>query len=328
MRGLASGAALIVVALAVFLGLSSVFTVDQTQQAIVLRFGQAISIVREPGLYFKLPFVDNVARVDKRILALDLPAEEVIASDQKRLRVDSFARYRIIDPLRFYQTLGTVDRANRQLATFVNSGLRRVLGESTFQQVVRDEREQLMVRIRDQVNTQATGLGIQVVDVRIRRADLPEQNSQAVYQRMQTERQREASEIRAEGAEAAQRIRARADRDVVVVTAEANRDSERVRGEGDGQRNAIFAQAYGQDQGFFAFYRSMQAYETSLGNGDTRLVLSPDSEFFRYFSLPNGGTAGAAPNAAVPAAPAPAAPAPAAPATPPPAAQPAPAPAQ
>jgi membrane protease subunit HflC len=279
MRSIASGAALLVVALAVFLGLSSVFTVDQTQQAIILRFGQAINVIREPGLYFKAPFIDSVVRVDKRILALDLPAEEVIASDQKRL-----------------------------------------------QQVVRDEREQLMVRIRDQVNTQARGLGIEVVDVRIRRADLPEQNSQAVYQRMQTERQREASEIRAEGAEAAQRIRARADREVVVLTAEANREAERIRGEGDGQRNAIFAQAYGQDQDFFAFYRSMQAYENSLNSDDTRLVLSPDSEFFRYFSLPLGdqpgtqqtgaarpsspaGGATGTPGTITPAAPAPSAPA-------------------
>jgi membrane protease subunit HflC len=311
MRGLASGAALILLAALVFVGLSSVFTVDQTQQALVLRFGQAINVVRDPGLYFKAPFIDGVVRVDKRILALNLPAEEVIASDQKRLRVDAFARYRITDPLKFYQTLSSVERANSQLATFVNSGLRRVLGESTFQQVVREQREALMNRIRDQVNTQATGLGIEVVDVRIRRADLPEQNSQAVYQRMQTERQREAAEIRAEGSEAAQRIRARADRDVVVLLAEANRDAERVRGEGDGQRNAIFAQAYGQDRDFFAFYRSMQAYETGLTSSDTRLVLSPDSEFFRFFRLPTGsaptGAAGApqAPAPATPAAPAP-----------------------
>lgn len=288
MKGLASGAALILLAIAIFLGLNSVFTVNQTEQALVLRFGQAINIVRDPGLYFKLPFIDSVVRIDKRILALDLPEQEVSVSDQKRLRVDAFARYRVVDPLKFYQTLGSVERANEQLATFMNSGLRRVLGESTFQNVVRDQRSQLMTRIRDQVNTQAGGLGIQVVDVRIRRADLPDANSQAIYTRMQTERAREAAEIRAEGAEAAQRIRAKADRDVVVIIAEANREAERLRGEGDGQRNAIFAQAYGQDQDFFSFYRSMQAYETSLGNTDTRLVLNPDSEFFRYFRLPAG----------------------------------------
>ena len=297
MKSLASGAVLILLALAVFLGLSSVFTVGQTDQALVLRFGEAVKVVREPGLYFKAPFVDGVVRVDKRILALDLPEQEVIASDQKRLRVDAFARYRVIDPLLFYQALGSVERANEQLATFVNSGLRRVLGESTFQQVVRDERAQLMSRIRDQVNEQARNLGIAVVDVRIRRADLPEANSQAIYTRMQTERQREAAEIRAEGAEAAQRIRARADRDVVVLLAEANREAERIRGEGDGQRNNIFAQAYGQDQDFFSFYRSMQAYETGLKSSDTRLLLSPDSEFFRFFRIPTG---------AAPAAPRPA----------------------
>jgi membrane protease subunit HflC len=325
MRSLASGAAIILVAALAFLGFSSVFTVDQTQQAIVLRFGQAINVVREPGLYFKLPFVDGVVRVDKRILALDLPVEEVIASDQKRIRVDAFARYKIIDPLRFYQTLGSIERANSQLATFVNSGLRRVLGESTFQQVVRDERDALMNRIREQVNGQSTGLGIQIVDVRIRRADLPEQNSQAVYQRMQTERQREASEIRAEGAEAAQRIRARADRDVVVLQAEANREAEGMRGVGDGQRNAIFAGAYGRDPDFFAFYRSMQAYETGLANNGTRLVLSPDSEFFKYFRQPGTVPAGTRTANPAPAA----APAEAAPPAAPPAATPAvPAPAQ
>jgi membrane protease subunit HflC len=287
MKGLAGGAAVILLGLAVFLGLSSVFTVNQTEQALVLRFGQAINILREPGLYFKLPFVDGVVRIDKRILALDLPEQEVIASDQKRLRVDAFARYRVIDPLLFYQSLSTIERANEQLATFMNAGLRRVLGESTFQNVVRDQRTQLMTRIREQVNTQAKGLGIEVVDVRIRRADLPEANSQAIFTRMQTERAREAAEIRAEGAEAAQRIRAKADRDVVVLLAEANRDAERVRGEGDGTRNNIFAQAFNQDQAFFAFYRSMQAYEQGLG-GDSRFILSPDSEFFRYFRTPTG----------------------------------------
>lgn len=290
MRSLAGGAVAIVIAVLVFLGLNSVFTVKQTEQALVLRFGQAIDIIQEPGLYFKVPFVDGIERIDKRILALDLPEQEVIASDQKRLRVDAFARYRITNPLRFYQSLGTVERANSQLATFVNSGLRRVLGESTFQQVVRDERAGLMGRIRDTVNTQAANLGIAVVDVRIRRADLPEANSQAIYQRMQTERAREAAEIRAQGQEAAQRIRARADRDVVVLVAEANREGERVRGEGDGQRNGIFAQAYGRDQNFFSFYRSMQAYEHGIGSSDTRLVLSPDSEFFRFFRQPVGNT--------------------------------------
>jgi membrane protease subunit HflC len=287
MRGLAGGAAVIILGLAVFLGFSSVFTVGQTEQALVLRFGQLIKTVQEPGLNFKAPFVDNVVRIDKRILALDLPEQEVIASDQKLLRVDAFARYKIVNPLLFYQSLTTVERANAQLGSFLESGLRRVLGESTFQNVVRDQRSELMGRIKQQVNAQAEGRGIEVVDVRIRRADLPDANSQAVFQRMQTALQREAAEFRAQGAEAAQRIRARADRDVVVIVAEANREAERVRGEGDGTRNNIFAQAYTQDQGFFAFYRSMQAYEQGLG-GDTRFILSPDSEFFRYFRTPTG----------------------------------------
>lgn len=287
MKSLAGIAAVVLLALAVFIGLSSVFTVSQTEQALVLRFGEAIKIVREPGLNFKLPFVDGVVRIDKRILALDLPEQEVTASDRKRLRVDAFLRYRIVDPLRFYQRLGTVADANRQLATFVDSALRGVLGESTFQEVVRDKRAQLMASIRDQVNAQAQDRGIAVVDVRIRRADLPEKNSEAVFSRMQTERAREAAELRAQGQEASQRIRAKADRDVVVLLAEANRDAERVRGEGDGTRNNIFAAAFGQDPAFFAFYRSMQAYEQGLG-GDTRFILSPDSEFFRYFRTPTG----------------------------------------
>jgi modulator of FtsH protease HflC len=295
MKGFAGGIAAIFLGLIAYLGISSVFVVSQTDQALVLRFGQLIKVVQEPGLNFKLPFVDNVVRIDKRILALDLPEKEVVASDQKRLLVDAFARYRVVNPLLFYQALGTVERANVQLANFLESGLRRVVGDSTFQNVVRDQRSELMGRIKEDINAQAKERGIEVVDVRIRRADLPDANSQAVYQRMQTALQREAAEFRAQGSEAAQRIRAKADRDVVVILAEANRDAERVRGEGDGQRNNIFAQAYNQDKDFFAFYRSMQAYEQGLA-GDTRLVLSPDSEFFRYFrgatgTAPAAGTA-------------------------------------
>lgn len=293
MKGFAGGIAAILLGVIAYLGISSVFVVSQTDQALVLRFGQLIKVVQEPGLNFKLPFVDNVVRIDKRILALDLPEKEVVASDQKRLLVDAFARYRITDPLLFFQALQTVERANGQLANLLESGLRRVVGDSTFQNVVRDQRSELMARIKEDINAQAKERGIEVVDVRIRRADLPDANSQAVYQRMQTALQREAAEFRAQGNEAAQRIRAKADRDVVVILAEANRDAERVRGEGDGQRNNIFAQAYSQDKDFFAFYRSMQAYEQGLG-GDTRLVLSPDSEFFRYFR----GAMGTAPGTA------------------------------
>jgi membrane protease subunit HflC len=232
--------------------------------------------------------IDTVVYIDRRILDLDNPVQEVIASDQKRLVVDAFARYRIVDPLRFYQSVSTLEGARSRLATVLNSSMRRVLGESTFEQVVRDQRPALMLRIRDQVNKEAQNFGITVVDVKIRRADLPEANSQAIFQRMQTERQREAAEFRAQGAEAAQRIRARSDRDVTVLLAEANSRSEQIRGEGDAGRNRIFAEAYGRDVDFFAFYRTMQAYETGLKQGSTRLLLSPDSDYFRYFNSFSG----------------------------------------
>jgi membrane protease subunit HflC len=212
----------------------------------------------------------------------------VIASDQKRLVVDAFARYKITDPLRYYQTLGSVQGANNQLGTLLNAGLRRVLGEATFTHVVRDDRALLMGRIREALDRDAQGYGIAVVDVRIRRADLPEQNSQAVYQRMQTERQREAAEFRALGAQRAQEIRSRADRDVTVLVADATSRAEQIRGEGDAERNRIFADAFNRDADFFAFYRSMQAYEAGLRHNDTRMLLKPDSEFFRYFVDPSG----------------------------------------
>ncbi len=286
--GIIGGAVLFLVAAAVVVALSAAFTVHQTQQALVLRFGDPVRVIREPGLNFKVPFVDTVVKIDNRILDLDLPAQEVIASDQKRLVVDAFARYRIANPLLFYQTVSTIEGANNRLITFLNSGMRRVLGESSFEQVVRDQRTALMARIRDQMNREAEGLGLAVVDVRIRRADLPEANSQAIFSRMQTERQREAAEIRAQGAEAAQRIRSRAERDSAVIVAEANRDAEIRRGQGDAERNGIFAAAFGQDPAFFAFYRSMQAYEAGLSGQDTRLVISPDSDFFRFFNDPLG----------------------------------------
>jgi membrane protease subunit HflC len=280
----------IIAAIAALFAYTALFTVHQTDQALVLRFGEPIrDPITQAGLHYKVPFVDTVIYLDKRILDLDSPAQEVIASDQKRLVVDAFARYRITNPLRFYQSVGTIEGANSRLATILNSSLRRVLGESTFIQVVRDDRSGLMNRIRDQVNREAQGFGIDVVDVRIRRADLPEANSQAIFQRMQTERQREAAEIRAQGAEQAQRTRARADRDVTVLIAEANSKSEQVRGEGDGERNRIFAQAFGRDADFFSFYRTMQAYENGLKQGETRLLLAPDSDFFRYFNDANGG---------------------------------------
>lgn len=286
--GIAGGVAVVIIIVAAIVGYSSIFTVYQTRQALVVRFGEPKRVISDAGLHFKAPFIDNVIYVDKRILDLENPAQEVIASDQKRLVVDAFARYRIVDPLRFYQAVGTVQGANSQLSQLLNSALRRVLGESSFQAVVRDERQQLMGRIREQLDREAERYGINVVDVRIRRADLPEQNSQAVYQRMQTERQREAAEFRAQGSQRAQEIRSRADRDVTVLIAEATSKAEQIRGEGDATRNRIFAEAFGRDADFFSFYRSMQAYEAGLRHSDTRMVLKPDSDFFRYFSNPSG----------------------------------------
>jgi membrane protease subunit HflC len=296
-------AALIIVGLIIAYG--TLFTVYQTRQALVVRLGEPIRVVTQPGLHFKMPLIDSVIQIDNRILDLENPAQEVIASDQKRLVVDAFARYRIQDPLKFYQTVGSVERANSQLSILLNSALRRVLGEATLTHVVRDDRSQLMARVRDQLNTEAQPLGVSIVDVRIRRADLPEQNSQAVYQRMQTERQQEAAQIRAQGSQRAQETRAKADRDVTVLLADAQSKGEQVRGEGDGERNRIYAEAFGKDPEFFSFYRSMQAYEAGLRSNDTRMVLKPDSEFFRFFVDPSGKPRAAAPAAPVaPAAPA------------------------
>ena len=281
-------AALFVLFVVVIVGYSSVFTVAQTEQVLLVRLGEPIRVVTDPGLNFKAPFIDTVISIDKRILDLENPSQEVIASDQKRLVVDAFARYRIKNALQFYQSVGSIQAANIQLTTLLNASLRRVLGEVTFIQVVRDEREALMGRIRGQLDKEADGYGIQVVDVRIRRADLPEQNSQAVYQRMQTERQREAAEFRAQGGQKAQEIRSNADREATVIVAEANSTAEQVRGDGDGERNRLFAEAYGKDPDFFAFYRSMTAYENGLKSNDTRFLLRPDSDFFKFFSNASG----------------------------------------
>jgi modulator of FtsH protease HflC len=285
---------LLLVLLLIIVGYGSVFTVQQTEQALVVRFGRPVDVVTDPGLHFKAPFMDTVIPVDKRILDLENPAQELIASDQKRLVVDAFARYRIKDALQFYQSVGSIQAANLQLTTLLNSSLRRVLGEVTLIKIVRDEREALMARIRDQLDKEAGGYGIQVVDVRIRRADLPDQNSQAVYQRMKTERQREAAEFRAQGNQKAQEIRSNADREATIIVAEANSKAEQIRGEGDAERNRLFAEAYGKDPDFFAFYRSMTAYENSLKSNDTRFLLRPDSDFFRFF----GSAVGRAPTAA------------------------------
>jgi len=286
--GIAGGVLAVLAVIVAIIAYGSLFTVYQTRLALVVRLGQPVRVVTEPGLNFKLPLIDNVIYVDKRILDLENPAQEVIASDQKRLVVDAFARYRINDALRFYQAVGSVEGANSRLSTLLNAALRRVLGESTLTHVVRDERAALMARVREQLDREAANFGITVVDVRIRRADLPEQNSQAVYQRMQTERQREAAEFRANGSQRKQEIQARADRDVTVLLADAQARGDTIRGEGEAERNRIFAEAFGKDADFFAFYRSMQAYEAGLGHRDTRMVLRPDSDFFRYFADPTG----------------------------------------
>ncbi|MFT4121776.1 protease modulator HflC [Bradyrhizobium sp.] len=279
--------ALLALLLVVVVAYMSLFTVQQTEQTIVLRFGEPVDVVTDPGLHFKAPW-NSVINIDKRILDLENPSQEAIASDQKRLVVDAFARYRIKNALRFYQSVGSIQAANLQLTTLLNAALRRVLGEVTFINVVRDDREKLMQRIRDQLDREADGYGIQVVDVRIRRADLPEQNSQAVYQRMKTEREREAAEFRAQGGQKAQEIRSKADREATVIIAEANSQAEQTRGAGDAERNRLFAEAYSKDADFFAFYRSMTAYENGLRSNDTRFLLRPDSDFFRYFGSPHG----------------------------------------
>ena len=275
--------AVVLVGAAIVMTLSAAFIVDQREQVLVLQFGDPKRVIQEPGLNFKIPFIQQTVRFDKRLLDFDNAPEEVIASDQKRLVVDAFARYHITDPLKFYQTVGTEMALRPRLGSVLNSTLRQVLGTVPLQQVVSEKRGAMMLEIRDIVRTEAARFGIRVEDVRIKRADLPAQNSEAIYRRMQTERQQEAAELRAKGAEEAQKIRAEANRQKVVIVAEAERDSQILRGDGEGQMNRIFAEAFGRDPEFFSFYRSMQAYEAALGTDDTTMVLSPDSDFFRYF---------------------------------------------
>src|ERR1700760_3342165 len=261
---------------------SSFYFVNQTEEALVLQFGAPQRVVTEPGLHFKVPLTQNVVFFDKRVLLLDAPTEEVIASDKKRMIVDAFARWRITDPLRFYQSLIDKETALMRLSPILSSSVRRVLGSQSFAAVLSAKRAQLMLDIKRDMNQDVAGFGIAIVDVRIRHADLPQANSLAIYQRMQKEREREAAEYRAEGDETAQRIRARAAREVTVLTAEATRESEILRGEGDAEKTRILGEAFNQDPEFFAFYRSMQAYQDSLSSGTT-VVLSPDSDFLKYF---------------------------------------------
>ena len=261
----------------------SIFIVKEINQAIVLQFGDPKRIIVKPGINFKIPFIQNVVFLDKRILNLDTPPEEVIASDQKRLIVDAFARFQIVDPLKFYISVGNERVARSRLSTIINSRIRSVLGTQRLQTLLSADRTNQMALIQDGVNNEAENFGINIVDVRIKRADLPQANSEAIYKRMQTEREREAKEFRAKGAEMAAEITANADKEVTVILANAEKASEILKGEGDGQRNKIFANAFGKDPEFFAFYRAMQAYEKALIGGETSLILSPDSEFFKFF---------------------------------------------
>ena len=292
-RNLATILAIILVILGV-VGYSSVFTVHETQQALVLQFGNPIKTVQESGLNFKTPFVQNVEYMEKRILDFDAPPVEAVASDKKRIVVDAYARFRIADPLRFYQTVNNEITARNRLAPMVNSSLRNVIGRVGFETMLSGERAKLMHEIRGLVNTEAVKMGIDIIDVRIKRADLPAANSQAVYDRMRAERKRIATEIRAEGAERSQKITANADRQRTILLADAEKSSQIIRGEGDARRNKVFADAYKQDPEFFLFYRSLQAYRTALQSGDTTMVLSPNSEFFRYFGDSMGLTNGTA----------------------------------
>ena len=288
-RRLATILAILLVILGI-LGYSSVFSVHETRQALVLQFGNPIRTVQESGLNFKTPFVQDVKFMEKRILDFDAPPVEAVAADKKRIVVDAYARFRISQPLKFYQTVNNEVTARNRLAPIINSSMRNVIGRVKLEVLLSAKRDELMQEIRRLVNDEAIKLGIEIVDVRIKRADLPEANSQAVYELMRAERKRIATEIRAEGAERSQKITATADRERTVLLAVAQKQSEITRGEGDAQRNNVFANAYKEDPEFFGFYRSLQAYRTALQSDDTTMVLSPDSDFFNYFGNSFGRT--------------------------------------
>jgi membrane protease subunit HflC len=276
----------IVAAIVIIVALFSLYTVNPREQVLLLQFGAPQRLVTEPGLHVKVPFLQQAQFIPKMLLNLDAPAEEVIAQDKKRMVVDAFARWKIVDPLRFYQSLYDETTATMRLTPILSSDVRRVLGSQTFAAMLSGKRAELMVQIRDEINRDADGYGIKIVDVRIRRADLPPQNSQAIYRRMQQERTREANEFRAEGEEISQRVKARAEREVTVLTAEATRESEILRGQGDAEKTKVLGAAYGQDADFFAFYRSLEAYQDAFPGDNTTMVLSPTGEFFRYFGAP------------------------------------------
>lgn len=271
-----------------FVALGSTFIVHQTQHVLVIRFGRPVRVIMEPGLFFKLPAIDTIVEIDNRIIALKSPEQEIILVDQRRLIVDAVARYKIVRPLEFYQTVGSITEANSRLLTLFDSSIRRVLGTTTSIDVIRNDRSGAMAQVLEQLEMGAQRLGMKIVDVRFGRVVFPEQNSLAVYQRMQSERQREAAEFRAIGNQHGQEIRARADRDVTIIVADAVATGERSRGDGDAQRNRIFAEAFGRDQEFAAFYRSMKAYEAGLQGETTRLILGLKFQFFDYFQSPRG----------------------------------------
>jgi len=288
----------VVLVVAGIVAMSALFIVDQTQQALVLQFGQPRRVIRDPGLWIKRPFLEDVLLYDNRLLDFEPPPEEVIVSDQKRIVVDTYTRYRITDPLLFYQTVNSEAAVRARLNAMVSGSLRRVLGNVTLSALLSDQRPAIMHQIRDEVSAQGKSFGIDVVDVRIRRADLPEENSQAIFARMQSEREQQAAQYRAEGAEAAQTVRANAERERTVILAEAQRDAQKVRGDGDAQSIRIYADAFGQDKEFFAFYRSMQAYRDALTGHGTSFVLTPDTGFFRFFENSGGAVGKDAPPAA------------------------------
>lgn len=295
-----AGVALVILAIVV---INTFYTVEQTQQALVLQFGQPVRVVRAPGLHVKWPFVQNVVAFDKRLLDVDPPPEEVIAADQKRLVIDTYTRYRIVNPLLFYQTVGSEDAVRNRLTALVSSSLRQVVGKVPLSALLSVQRAAIMHKIRDYVKVAAKPFGIDVVDTRIRRADLPVQNSEAIYARMNSERQQQAALYRAEGAQAAQSVRANAQRERTVILADAQRDAQKVRGAGDAAAIAIYAKAFGQDKKFFAFYRSMQAYRRALSGSKTSFVLAPQGGFFRFFDFNGLKGLGQAPAGAAAAAP-------------------------
>ena len=270
------------------LAYNSLFFVEQRVQTLILQFGEPIRVIKEPGLNFKIPLAQNIVKFDKRILLFDNSAEEIIAADKKRLIVDAFVRYKIIDPLKFYQTVRFEAALNNRLGSVVNNSLRAVLGKVPLEAVISDRRELLMQEVSELVSLRATQFGISIEEVRIKKADLPSENSEAIYRRMQTERQQEAAQIRAVGNEKARFITAESEKQKTVLLAEAQRDSDILRGEGDAEKNKILGKAFNQDPDFFAFYRAMQAYSKALTEGDTTMVLSPKSDFFEFFGNAEG----------------------------------------